>query len=78
MSITGACLCGAVRYQINGPLLDAGNCHCSMCRRNHGAGFVTWFAVPHERFAIEKGEAELVRFASSDHGTRSFCGRCGS
>ena len=49
-----------------------------MCRRSHGAGYVTWFAVPRAQFALELGEAELVRFRSSDHGTRSFCRRCGS
>jgi hypothetical protein len=39
---------------------------------------VTWFAVPRSRFELSEGESSLVRFASSDHGTRSFCGRCGS
>ena len=77
-SVSGACLCGAVRFRARMPSLFCGHCHCTMCRRNHGAGFVSWFAVPDEQFAIEKGESELVRFASSDHGTRSFCGRCGS
>jgi len=60
------------------PSLFCGHCHCTMCRRNHGAGFVSWFAVPNEQFEIESGESDLVRFPSSDHGTRSFCGRCGS
>jgi hypothetical protein len=49
-----------------------------MCRRSHGAGYVTWFAVPREQLSFEAGERELVRFRSSEHGTRSFCGRCGS
>jgi len=49
-----------------------------MCRRAHGAGFVTWFAVPPEQVSFEQGESELVRFDSSSHGARSFCGRCGS
>jgi hypothetical protein len=49
-----------------------------MCRRNHGAGFVTWFAVPRDQLAFDAGEEQLVRFASSEHGARSFCGRCGS
>jgi hypothetical protein len=49
-----------------------------MCQRSHGAGYVTWFAVPYGQFRLEPGEAELARFASSDHGTRSFCTRCGS
>jgi hypothetical protein len=49
-----------------------------MCRRIHGAAFVTWFSIPKPQLRITAGEAELVRFQSSDHGTRSFCGSCGS
>jgi hypothetical protein len=49
-----------------------------MCRRNHGAAFVTWFGVPTAQFRIVAGEATLARYQSSVHGTRSFCSRCGS
>jgi hypothetical protein len=49
-----------------------------MCRRNHGAGFVTWFAVPRAQLEIQAGSGELRRYVSSAHGTRAFCGRCGS
>ena len=49
-----------------------------MCQRNHGAAYVTWFAVGRSGFSVDEGEDVLVRRASSDHGTRSFCGRCGS
>jgi hypothetical protein len=49
-----------------------------MCRRNHGAGYVSWLIVARERFSVVAGEGDLVRYASSDHGTRTFCGRCGS
>jgi len=49
-----------------------------MCRRSHGAGYVTWFGVLRERFRVEAGEEALTHFASSEHATRSFCRRCGS
>ena len=75
---SGSCFCGAVRFGATLPTLFCVHCHCSMCRRMHGAGYVTWFAVPSGQFSIEAGEKELVRFRSSDHGVRSFCGRCGS
>lgn len=77
-NVSGSCLCGAIRFSVRPPTLFCGHCHCSMCRRNHGAGYVTWFAVPRDRFSLDAGDAELRRFASSDHGSRSFCGRCGS
>jgi len=60
------------------PSLFCAHCHCSICRRIHGAGFVTWFEVPSAQLRITAGESDLVRFQSSEHGTRSFCGSCGS
>jgi len=75
---TGGCLCGAVRFTAQLPSLFCGHCHCSMCRRNHGAPYVTWFGVPVERLVVERGRDELVRFASSEQGSRSFCRRCGT
>ena len=77
-TVAGGCLCGAVRFEIAMPTLFCGHCHCSMCRRAHGAGYVTWIGVPYERFTLLAGEDRLVRYRSSDHGTRSFCRTCGS
>ncbi len=74
---TGSCFCGAVEFEVELPSLFCAHCHCSMCRRSHGAPFVTWFAVPRARFSLRAGET-LKRFESSDHGARSFCGTCGS
>jgi len=76
--VTGSCFCGAVRFEIRLPTLFCGHCHCSMCRRPHGASFVTWTGVPPERFKITAGEEAISRFRSSERGTRSFCRRCGS
>lgn len=77
-SVTGSCFCGAVTFEIELPTLFCGHCHCSMCRRPHGAGFVTWTGVPPERFTVASGEEHIVRFQSSEKGTRSFCRICGS
>ena len=77
-SVRGGCLCGAIRFAVTMPTLFCGHCHCSMCRRNHGAAFVTWFAVPRAQVEIERGTDQLTRYQSSEHGSRSFCGRCGS
>ena len=76
--VSGTCLCESVRFSVRLPSLFCAHCHCSMCRRNHGAGFVTWIGVPRDALSLDAGEDGLVRYASSSHGTRSFCGRCGS
>ena len=49
-----------------------------MCRRAHGAGFVTWVGSESDRFRLLSGAAELKRYQSSAQATRSFCGRCGT
>lgn len=76
--IEGACLCGAVAFRIELPTTACVHCHCTMCQRNHGAGYVTWIALPRGQLSIDEGERELVRYQSSSHGSRSFCGRCGT
>ena len=77
-TFTGSCFCEEVEFTVGGPTLFCAHCHCSMCRRSHGAGFVTWFGVPYEQFVIQRGEEKTVRFRSSEHGIRTFCGTCGS
>ncbi len=77
-TVPGSCLCGAVRFEIELPTRACVHCHCSMCRRGHGAGYVTWFVVPRERFRLKSEPGVLRQYTSSDHGMRSFCGTCGS
>ena len=76
--VEGGCLCGAVRFTVTLPTLFCGHCHCTMCRRNHGAAYVTWIAVPRSQVSIDRGLEQLTRYESSSHGSRSFCSRCGS
>lgn len=77
-SVPGSCLCGAVRFEVTLPTRFCVHCHCSMCRRNHGAAFVTWFGLPKTSFRLLSGGTTVTHYQSSDHGTRSFCSRCGT
>jgi hypothetical protein len=74
--VEGGCLCGAVRYRVEGQPLHAGYCHCRMCQRAAGAPVVAWGAWPADRFAWLQGKPG--RFASSAKGERSFCPSCGT
>lgn len=76
--IQGACLCGAVTFQIAPPTKWCAHCHCTMCRRAHGAAVVTWFGVAAGSFQLVSGAAELKWHQSSPGARRGFCGRCGS
>jgi len=54
------------------------SCHCSICRKHHGSGFATYVSVPLERFQWISGEDKLLKYKSSDQGTRNSCLICGS
>lgn len=73
---SGGCLCGSVRYAVDGPLRNVLVCHCTMCRRLHTyVGAYTACAPEHLR--IESGDA-LRWYRSSDIARRGFCGQCGA
>ena len=78
MSIQGSCLCGTLKYEIDGPFTMMMSCHCSMCRKHHGAPFATFAGAPLDGFRWLSGENELKYYASSSKGQRSFCRVCGS
>lgn len=76
--LTGGCLCGAVRYEINGMVRHVTHCHCTMCRKAHGAAFATYAFLGRRRFRIAQGSDALRSYRSSADVTREFCGTCGS
>jgi len=76
--VRGSCLCGSIRYEVTGALRGAVNCHCTMCRKAHGAAFRTRAAVRRGDFRFTQGESLLTRYESSPGHYRCFCSRCGS
>ena len=77
-SAHGQCLCGQVRFEVSLPTRWCAHCHCTMCRRAHGAAFVTWFGVDEEAFRLTAGDDRLRWYPSSDLGRRGFCKECGT
>jgi hypothetical protein len=73
---TGACLCGAVRFRVKGPLRPIILCHCGQCRRQYShLGAFTSAA----RADVDlEGASALRWYAASARGRRGFCGVCGS
>jgi len=76
--IRGSCLCGRVRYEVRAFAAPALNCHCSMCRKAHGAAFGTYARVDAKDFTLVSGADYIASYASSAEVTRTFCKRCGS
>ncbi len=76
--IRGSCLCGAVRWSLEGEPKRITHCHCQMCRKAHGATFATFLIGDLDAFRFERGEEDIVRYRSSPDFIRPFCSHCGS
>lgn len=77
-TVHGSCLCGAVRFSAQLPSKWVAHCHCTYCRRAHGAAFVTWAGFHTERVVIDPAGAQPTWYESSPGAQRGFCARCGS
>ncbi len=75
-SYHGSCLCGTVRFSVDGFSEQAANCYCSMCRKFHGAAFGTLVAV--EGLVWLSGKDALKEYVAPNGTTRTFCCQCGS
>ena len=74
----GSCLCGEIRFEVDTFAPHTGNCHCSMCRKFHGAAYATIAEAQRDHFRWTSGEDLLKGYTASNGTTRSFCANCGS
>lgn len=72
----GGCLCGAVRYEVRGPLRPVVNCHCGQCRKFHGH-YGAYTNTATDDISIT-GYRSLKWYRSSSFARRGFCKECGS
>ncbi|MGB1090483.1 MAG: GFA family protein [Oceanobacter sp.] len=74
----GSCLCGSIKYSVSHIEERMAHCHCSMCRKFHGAAFSTYGEAKKSNFNWLFGE-ELIKEYLGVNGTkRLFCSNCGS
>jgi hypothetical protein len=57
--LQGACHCGAVKFEVRTPIVPAGRCNCSLCRRK-GALMTPLF--PASQLKILSGEDSLTLY----------------
>ena len=77
--IRGSCLCGGVRFEIDGEFIWASHCHCSRCRKHSGAFGLTQGRVRREDFRLLSGEELITVWSPGDDGrVKAFCKVCGS
>lgn len=76
--IEGFCECRRIRFEVDGDINDFSHCHCSQCRRMHGAAYATFAGIARDKFRYVSGEKDVSSYASSDSHQRYFCSNCGS
>lgn len=79
-NLKGSCLCGAVCFEVTGPIRGVGSCHCSKCRKVSGTAGNAQFIVAVDRFHWTGGEEMIKEFESGDRWDRGLrrCNDCGS
>lgn len=81
-SYKGSCLCQKITYQLNQTqFAPLAHCHCTMCRKFHGAAFATLLTVDKDKLEFLSGVECLKVFEANQNGVttkRTFCSECGS
>ncbi len=72
---TGSRLCGAISYRVDGPLRDVTVCHCSVCRRLHGAA-AAYAACAREHLTVVDPDGRRTGYVHAS-ATYERCGACG-
>jgi len=78
LPLTGGCLCGAVRFEVDEPLVTAGWCHCTRCQRRTGTSGSIQGRIAPGSLRILSGEELLRAYQPADGFAKVFCSGCGS
>ena len=78
LPLTGACLCGGVRFEVSEPFVSASYCHCTRCQRRTGTAASAQGRLAPGSFRITAGEDLVRSFKPPDGFAKEFCSACGS
>jgi len=81
--VRGSCLCGGIRFAIEGELTPIQLCHATRCRKASGAAFAAEMLAPRDGFRFERGQELVVHYEAPlleepPAYRRAFCRVCGS
>lgn len=73
-----SCLCGGVKFEIDGEFEYAGYCHCSECQKFSGSANSVFGGLKKEQLRVVQGK-ELMSYYTKYPGSHvAFCSQCGS
>jgi len=78
-SVTGGCLCGAVRFELSQPVTAAGYCHCRRCQKRTGTSSSAQARIDGRTFKLLRGRELVQAWRHPDGGfEKCFCRECGA
>ncbi|HVL94458.1 MAG TPA: GFA family protein [Solirubrobacteraceae bacterium] len=77
LPLTGGCLCGGVRYELDQPPTAAGYCHCTRCQRRTGTAAAASARIVPGSLRVVAGEELIGVFRPPDGFLKEFCSACG-
>ena len=78
MRLDGSCLCGGVRFEIDGQFEPRSYCHCTSCKRLSGGIGTANGRIRSDSVLITAGEELLRTFVPEGGSAKTFCSACGS
>jgi hypothetical protein len=78
-TLTGGCLCGAIRFELTSAPYTAGYCHCTRCQRRTGTAASPQARVDGDALRLLCGEHALRSWRHPSGGfEKLFCEQCGA
>jgi ADP-ribosyl-[dinitrogen reductase] hydrolase len=78
MALTGRCLCGDVRFEVDASPEEIWFCHCESCKKLSGAGGTANFRAPSSSIRIVSGTELVETYQPPEGSAKTFCRACGS
>ena len=79
MKHQGSCLCGNIRYEIEGGFEDFFLCHCKSCRKDTGSAHAANLFSSTATLKWLQGENEVKEYNHQNSGhIKAFCPNCSS
>jgi len=78
LPLTGGCLCGGVRFELDEPPAAASWCHCTRCQRRSGTSASAQARIVPGSLRVLQGQELARSYQPPDGFAKVFCGTCGS
>lgn len=77
--LTGSCLCGEVRFEIDDDFKHFQLCHCMQCQKSTGSAHASNLFADPDTITWRAGQESIVRYDVEGRSiSNAFCRRCGS